>query len=53
MYFMLPQAVVRPSGGHVVNLYWTMFNIYGIRPHEVSEDIVCMCGTSQGMAVMS
>ncbi|XP_019639821.1 PREDICTED: acyl-CoA synthetase short-chain family member 3, mitochondrial-like isoform X2 [Branchiostoma belcheri] len=31
----LPKAVVRPSGGHAVMLYWSMWNIYGIKPQEV------------------
>ncbi|KAI8512962.1 Acyl-CoA synthetase short-chain member 3, mitochondrial [Branchiostoma belcheri] len=29
------RAVVRPSGGHAVMLYWSMWNIYGIKPQEV------------------
>ncbi|KAI0242643.1 Acyl-CoA synthetase short-chain family member 3, mitochondrial [Lamellibrachia satsuma] len=29
-----PKAVVRPSGGHAVVLNWSMYNIYGMQPHE-------------------
>lgn len=31
------QAVVRPSGGHAVVLNWSMYNIYGMQPHEVGR----------------
>ncbi|MEM6680048.1 MAG: AMP-binding protein, partial [Pseudomonadota bacterium] len=30
-----PKGVVRPSGGHMVALIWTMENIYGVGPGEV------------------
>ncbi|WP_118137157.1 propionyl-CoA synthetase [Oceanicella sp. SM1341] len=30
-----PKGVVRPSGGHMVALHWTMENIYGMRPGDV------------------
>ncbi len=30
-----PKGVVRPSGGHMVALHWTMQNVYGMRPGEV------------------
>jgi propionyl-CoA synthetase len=29
-----PKGVVRPSGGHMVALAWTMTNLYGARPGE-------------------
>ncbi len=29
-----PKGVVRPSGGHMVALHWTMRNIYGVEPGE-------------------
>ncbi len=29
-----PKGVVRPSGGHMVALAWTMTNLYGVRPGE-------------------
>ena len=34
-WYCLFQAVVRPSGGHAVVLNWSMYNIYGMHPHEV------------------
>jgi len=30
-----PKGVVRPSGGHMVALHWSMKNIYGVEPGEV------------------
>ncbi|QDL94161.1 propionyl-CoA synthetase (plasmid) [Paroceanicella profunda] len=30
-----PKGVVRPSGGHMVALHWSMENIYGMRPGDV------------------
>lgn len=30
-----PKGVVRPTAGHMVALYWTMSNIYGIEPGQV------------------
>lgn len=30
-----PKGVVRPSGGHMVALNWTMKNIYNVKPGEV------------------
>ena len=36
LYFVF-QAVVRPSGGHAVVLNWSMYNIYGMHPHEVGR----------------
>ncbi|MEM9550629.1 MAG: propionate-CoA ligase PrpE [Pseudomonadota bacterium] len=30
-----PKGVVRPTGGHLVALNWTMHNIYGVEPGEV------------------
>ena len=30
-----PKGVVRPSGGHMVALHWTMKNLYGVDPGEV------------------
>ncbi len=30
-----PKGVVRPTGGHLVALYWTMHAIYDVRPGEV------------------
>lgn len=30
-----PKGVVRPSGGHLVALSWTMQNFYGVKPGEV------------------
>ncbi len=30
-----PKGVVRPTGGHLVALNWTMKNIYGVAPGEV------------------
>ncbi|SFH38314.1 propionyl-CoA synthetase [Palleronia marisminoris] len=30
-----PKGVVRPTGGHLVALYWTMKNIYNVDPGEV------------------
>ena len=30
-----PKGVVRPTGGHLVALNWTMTNIYGVEPGEV------------------
>ncbi len=29
-----PKGVIRPSGGHMVALYWTMKNVYGMQPGE-------------------
>lgn len=31
----IPKGVVRDNGGHLVALYWTMKNIYGVAPGEV------------------
>ncbi|EEC02618.1 acyl-CoA synthetase, putative, partial [Ixodes scapularis] len=30
----LQQAVVRPAGGHAVNLLWTLENVYGVRDND-------------------
>ncbi|SDE85458.1 AMP-binding protein [Limimaricola pyoseonensis] len=30
-----PKGVVRPTGGHLVALHWSMRNIYGVAPGEV------------------
>ncbi|MEE2773964.1 MAG: AMP-binding protein [Pseudomonadota bacterium] len=30
-----PKGVVRPTGGHMVSLIWTMKNLYGVEPDEV------------------
>ena len=30
-----PKGVVRPTGGHLVSLYWTMKNFYDVNPGEV------------------
>ncbi|MBY8974548.1 propionyl-CoA synthetase [Rhodobacteraceae bacterium NNCM2] len=30
-----PKGVVRPNGGHMVALNWTMKNVYGVKPGEV------------------
>ena len=30
-----PKGVIRPSGGHMVALQWTMKNLYGVDPGEV------------------
>lgn len=30
-----PKAIVRPNGGHLVALTWTMPHIYGIHPRDV------------------
>lgn len=30
-----PKGVIRPSGGHMVALAWTMKNLYGVEPGEV------------------
>lgn len=30
-----PKGVVRPTGGHLVALDWTMANVYGVQPGEV------------------
>ena len=30
-----PKGVVRDNGGHLVGLYWTMKNLYGVDPGEV------------------
>jgi propionyl-CoA synthetase len=30
-----PKGVVRDNGGHMVALYWTMKNVYGVEPGEV------------------
>ncbi|XP_040078418.1 acyl-CoA synthetase short-chain family member 3, mitochondrial [Ixodes scapularis] len=30
----LPKAVVRPAGGHAVNLLWTLENVYGVRDND-------------------
>ena len=30
-----PKGVVRPSGGHMTSLIWTMKNLYGVSPEEV------------------
>ncbi|MFK7943130.1 MAG: propionyl-CoA synthetase [Paracoccaceae bacterium] len=30
-----PKGVLRPSGGHMVALHWTMKNLYGVEPGEV------------------
>lgn len=30
-----PKGVVRDTGGHMVALAWTMFNLYGVKPGEV------------------
>ena len=30
-----PKGVVRPSGGHMVSLIWTMKNLYGVTPDDV------------------
>ncbi|KIT16012.1 AMP-binding protein [Jannaschia aquimarina] len=30
-----PKGVVRPTGGHLVALEWTMTNVYGVAPGEV------------------
>ena len=30
-----PKGVIRPSGGHMVALHWTMKNLYGVEPGEV------------------
>lgn len=32
----LPKAAVRPTAGHSVVLHWSMQNIYGVKPGEVS-----------------
>jgi propionyl-CoA synthetase len=29
-----PKGVVRDNGGHMVALYWSMRNLYGVRPNE-------------------
>ena len=31
----IPKGVVRDNGGHAVALYWSMRNIYGLKPEEV------------------
>jgi propionyl-CoA synthetase len=31
-----PKGVVRDNGGHAVALHWSMANVYGLRPGEVS-----------------
>ncbi|XP_042142425.1 acyl-CoA synthetase short-chain family member 3, mitochondrial [Ixodes scapularis] len=31
----LPKAVVRPAGGHAVNLLWTLENVYGVRDNDI------------------
>jgi propionyl-CoA synthetase len=31
----IPKGIVRDNGGHAVALYWSMANIYGLRPGEV------------------
>ncbi len=31
------QAVVRPSGGYAVALKWSMYNVYGMKPDDVSR----------------
>ena len=30
-----PKGVIRPSGGHMVSLMWTMKNLYGVSPDDV------------------
>ncbi len=35
-YLFWFQAVVRPCGGHAVMLHWSMYNVYGLKPKEVS-----------------
>ena len=30
-----PKGVIRPTGGHLVALDWTMTNVYGVQPGEV------------------
>lgn len=34
---MFTQGIVRPNGGHAVALNWSMRNLYGINPGEVSK----------------
>ena len=31
----IPKGVVRPTGGHIVALKWSMTNVYGIQPGDV------------------
>ncbi len=31
----IPKGIVRDNGGHAVALYWSMANIYGLKPGEV------------------
>ena len=31
----VPKGVVRDNGGHAVALYWSLKNVYGVRPDEV------------------
>ena len=32
------QGIVRENGGHAVALHWSMRNLYGINPGEVTKD---------------
>ncbi|MGE0061673.1 MAG: propionyl-CoA synthetase [Xanthobacteraceae bacterium] len=45
----IPKGVVRDNGGHMVALYWSMWNLYGIKPGEVwwtASDIGWVVGHS-------
>src|SRR5262245_9495720 len=42
----IPKGVVRDSGGHLVALKWSMFNLYGVKPGEV-----WWCGSDIGWVV--
>jgi propionyl-CoA synthetase len=44
-----PKGIVRDNGGHAVALYWSMANIYGVKPGEVffaASDIGWVVGHS-------
>lgn len=42
----IPKGVVRDSGGHLVAVKWSMFNLYGVKPGEV-----WWCGSDIGWVV--
>src|SRR6201996_5349471 len=42
----IPKGVVRDNGGHLVAVKWSMFNLYGVKPGEIS-----WCGSDIGWVV--
>ena len=35
-FYSFVQGIVRDNGGHAVALRWSMWNVYGVNPGEVS-----------------